>query len=69
MIKKFDEFNSKIKFVLHLNTDKQVAEALKMPISSYAVYKRENKIPYEQVIEVCKDKNIDLNWILNLKNL
>lgn len=67
MIRKFDEFNSKIKFVLHLNTDKQVAEELNIPWQSYAAMKRHDRVPYEQVIEVCKDRNIDLNWIINPK--
>jgi hypothetical protein len=68
MIKKFDEFNSKIKFILHLDTDKQVAEELDIPWQSYAAMKRHDRVPYEQVIEACKDRNIDLNWIINLKS-
>ena len=24
-------------------------------------------IPYEQVIKYCEEKNVDLNWILNIK--
>ncbi|TLS99926.1 helix-turn-helix domain-containing protein [Aliarcobacter cibarius] len=68
MISKFDQLNSKMKFIFGLKTDKQVAETLELNISTYKNKKKDNEIPYDNVIRICKDKNIDLNWILNLKN-
>jgi hypothetical protein len=68
MIRKFDEFNSKIKFLLNLDTDTQVANELNISKTSYASMKRNNNIPYEKVIKYCKDKCIDINWVINLKN-
>jgi hypothetical protein len=67
MIKKFDEFNSKFKFLFNLDTDTQVARELNIENTSYATMKRHDQIPYDRVIEYCKEKSIDLNWILNIK--
>ncbi|QDF28975.1 hypothetical protein CRV06_05300 [Halarcobacter anaerophilus] len=68
MINKFNEFISKFKFITHLNTDIDVARELKIDNSTFATMKRNDRIPYEQVINYCKDKCIDLNWIINIKN-
>lgn len=68
MISKFDELNSKIKFIFGLKSDKQVAEALKMSISTYKNKKKKDEIPVDNVILLCNEKCIDLNWVLNLKN-
>ena len=67
MIKKFDEFNSKFKFLFGLNKDREVAESLNIRKETFITRKRRDDIPYEQVIKYCEEKNVDLNWILNIK--
>ncbi len=66
MIRKFDEFNSKIKFILNLNTDTQVARELNIAATTYRTMKKNNQIPYEQAIKYLEDKCIDLNWLIKL---
>jgi hypothetical protein len=67
MIKKFDEFNSKFKFLFGLKKDREVAESLNIRKETFITKKRRDDIPYEQVIKYCEEKNVDLNWILNIK--
>lgn len=67
MIKTFDEFNSKFKFLFGFKTDKEVTEALNMKPTTFTSMSRRDAIPFEQVINYCKERNVDLNWILNLK--
>ncbi|MGK0255488.1 MAG: hypothetical protein ACI81I_000084 [Arcobacteraceae bacterium] len=68
MIKKFDEFNAKIKYITRVNTDAKVAEILDIPQSTYAKKKANNDIPLEKVLNYFKDKNVDLNWLFKVKN-
>ena len=67
MIKKFNEFNSKFKFIFRLNSDIEVADALGIRKETYKTRKKRDDIPYEQAIKYCEEKNVDLNWILNIK--
>lgn len=67
MIKAFDEFNSKFKFITNLDSDTDVAKELNIEYVSFASMKRNDRIPFDKVVEYCKDKCIDLNWIINIK--
>ena len=67
MIKKFNEFNSNFKFIFGLNSDTEVADALGIRKETYKTRKKRDDIPYEQAIKYCEEKNVDLNWILNIK--
>lgn len=67
IIRKFDDFNAKFKFIFRLRSDKEVAETLGIKNFTFSQAKKRDDIPYEKVVKFCKDKNVDLNWILNLK--
>ena len=67
MFTQFKEFNAKIKFIMKADNDWEVADDLGIKYSTYQTMKRLDNIPYEQVIEYCKDKQVDLNWILTIK--
>ena len=43
------------------NTDRNPPEL------SHKTRKKRDDIPYEQAIKYCEEKNVDLNWILNIK--
>ncbi len=43
--------------------DKDVAEALNIPSSSFATMKKRNSIPYEEILEFCALKKISVNWL------
>lgn len=43
--------------------DKDVAEALNIPSSSFATMKKRNSIPYEEILEFCAIKKISVNWL------
>jgi hypothetical protein len=69
MIKIFDEFNTKIRYLMKAESDAEVARNLNMQPSSYQTKKKNNKIPYEEVLKWCKDKCVDANWLFNLKEI
>lgn len=43
--------------------DKDVADALNIPSSSFATMKKRNSIPYEEILEFCAIKKISVNWL------
>lgn len=67
MIKIFDEFKNKFKFIFNLNTNKDIADALDIKTSTFASMQKRDEIPFEQVIKYCEDRAVDLNWVINLK--
>ncbi len=44
--------------------DRDIALALGLDPSYFAVIKRRNKIPYEALAHFCQQHHISLNWIL-----
>ncbi len=59
----------RLKIVLSENSlgnkvfDKDVAEVLNIPSSSFATMKKRNSIPYEEILEFCAIKKISVNWL------
>ncbi|MEA1879289.1 MAG: LexA family transcriptional regulator, partial [Campylobacterota bacterium] len=43
--------------------DKDVADALSIPSSTFATMKKRNSIPYEEILEFCALKKISVNWL------
>ena len=43
--------------------DKDVANALNIPQSTFATMKKRNSIPYEEILEFCAVKKISVNWL------
>jgi len=66
----FQEVMQRVKKILHNNNeekkirDRDIANALKLNAQYFAVIKKRNKIPYENLAYFCKDKKVSLNWIL-----
>ena len=44
--------------------DRDIANSLNLDPQYFAVIKRRQKIPYEQLAYFCKDSKVNLNWIL-----
>lgn len=59
----------RLKIVLSENTlgkkvfDKDVAQVLSIPSSTFATMKKRNSIPYEEILEFCALKKISVNWL------
>jgi len=65
----FSEIMKRIKRVIYEEKrdrvyDKEVAKALGLKPSHYAVIKKRERIPYEAIALFADKKNISLNWIL-----
>lgn len=43
--------------------DKDVAQALHIPQSTFATMKKRNSIPYEEILEFCALRKISVNWL------
>jgi SOS-response transcriptional repressor LexA len=43
--------------------DKDVANALHIPQSTFATMKKRNSIPYEEILQFCAAKKISVNWL------
>ncbi|MFT7824207.1 MAG: LexA family transcriptional regulator [Sulfurimonas sp.] len=43
--------------------DKDVAQALNIPQSTFATMKKRNSVPYEEILEFCALKKISVNWL------
>ena len=43
--------------------DKDVAQALNIPQSTFATMKKRNSIPYEEILEFCALRKISVNWL------
>ena len=62
VIKKLKEIiaeDKKVKKVF----DKDVAEALAIPQTTFATMKKRNSIPFKEIMEFCANKKLNINWL------
>jgi len=43
--------------------DKDVAEALTIPQTTFATMKKRNSIPFKEILEFCANKKLSINWL------
>jgi len=43
--------------------DKDVAEALAIPQTTFATMKKRNSIPFKEILEFCANKKLSINWL------
>ncbi len=43
--------------------DKDVAEALMIPQTTFATMKKRNSIPFKEILEFCANKRLSINWL------
>jgi len=43
--------------------DKDVAEALAIPQTTFATMKKRNSIPFKEIMEFCANKKLSINWL------
>lgn len=60
----FSDFMSRLQKKLDLSTEKEMALKLGMSQSAFAERKRKNSIPYDQVINLCRDIGISMDYLL-----
>ncbi len=66
----FQDVIKRIKIILLTETkkdkilDRDIANELTLDPQYFAVIKRRNKIPYEQLAFFCKEKKINMTWVL-----
>ena len=55
------------KFAFSVKTDMALAEVLGMDRSSLSKLKSRGSFPYRNIVDVCADKNISVDFILGIK--
>jgi len=66
--RKFNKFFEKIKFIAKKNTSKDIANLLGLASSTFSEKKYKDQIPYEQVVKFCEKYDVDIAWLLDLKD-
>ncbi len=69
-----DDTNLKLASLIKLNskivvTDTEIAEHLNTSKQNLSNYRRDNRIPYSMLCELCLSKNININWLLDRKKI
>jgi hypothetical protein len=65
----FEEIIIKLKKELNLTTDKELYEYMGIMQGTFTNWRRRNSIPYEQIITICFNEKLDLNYIFSNKEL
>lgn len=63
----FEDVIKRLKEVLGLKTDKEMYEFMGTNQGKFSMWKSRNKIPYEEITNICCNEKLDLNYILNGK--
>jgi len=63
----FNEVTGRVKKVLKIKEDKQLAELLDLSASSFNGRKKTNSIPYDSILALANKENLDFNWLLTGK--
>jgi DNA-binding transcriptional regulator YiaG len=64
-MKSLDSVINRIKETFNINKDREIADLLGVTNQAFANWKSRNKIPYEEIISLCLNENIDLKYIIN----
>lgn len=60
----FDSVIERIRQILEISTDSDVARALGLTPGAFAQKKHRGSIPYSDIISMCYEKSLSLDWIL-----
>lgn len=64
MKKNIVDITERIKNMLSLHTDAALAEVLGITAANLSSYKRRKAIPYDEITELCRKKNLPLEYVL-----
>ncbi len=64
----FHDFLHKFKYITRTSSETDVAKELGIKPRSFNDMKRNDKVPFEEVIKYCEQRQIDILWITNLQN-
>lgn len=60
----FEEIFNRLYLKLGINKDSDFREKFNISASTLSTWKKRNSIPYEKIIEIAKDENISLDYVL-----
>ena len=61
----FETIIDRIKEIFNISKDKDIADKLGVSNQVFANWKMRNKIPYEKLITLCLQEDIDLKYLIN----
>lgn len=60
----FDSVINRLKEKLDIKSDKEMYVKMDTNQGKYSMWKKRNKIPYEEITTLCCEKKLDINYIL-----
>jgi hypothetical protein len=60
----FEELIERLKEELKLKSDKELYDIMEVSQGTFSNWRKRNKIPYEEIITLCFNKNIDIKQII-----
>ena len=64
----FDDFFHKFKFIARTSSETATAKELGIKPKTFNQMKLDNKIPFEETLMYCQDRQIDIVWLTNLQS-
>ena len=64
-IQVFNNILSRLKKIFKIETDKKLAELINMKTSAFNLRKKSGSIPFNELLILAKNNNINLNWLFN----
>lgn len=61
----FYEVINRLKGLLLINSDKELAGKLSMSPNAFHNRKKSNSLPYQQIINIAYEQKVNLNWLIN----
>lgn len=66
--REFDDFFHKFKFLTRIKSETAAAKELGIKPKTFNQMKVDNKIPFEETLLYCQDRQIDILWLTNLQS-
>lgn len=66
--REFDDFFHKFKFLTRTSSETAAAKELGIKPKTFNQMKVDNKIPFEETLLYCQDRQIDIVWLTNLQS-
>jgi hypothetical protein len=66
--REFDDFFHKFKFLTRTKSETAAAKELGIKQKTFNQMKIDNKIPFEETLQYCQDRQIDILWLTTLQS-
>ncbi|MDD2290662.1 MAG: hypothetical protein PHV52_00150 [Aliarcobacter sp.] len=68
VLREFDDYFHKLKFITRTSSETATAKELGIKPRTFNQMRHDNKIPFEETLQYCQDRQIDILWLTNLQS-